>query len=435
VTPLAHDHPLTPRSYGPATRRLPAPLQWTLYLLAAVLFVALLALRGGPGGADAPAVVVPTTAISHGHVRGALPSALEDPNPPGYPLMAAAFVAALRPLVGASDWCVPVGPLCAHANLQQAGAAGAGARRPPPWYHSQALLVVLAWLVLEAGLIVLLHTFGVGATVLEALALLVVALAPATTDAVVAAYHPQDLLCVGLLLLGVAAALGQRWLLVGLAFGAAFLAKQFALLALFPVLVAAPGGRARLVAAGTAASLVVVILAPFVALEPVATLHSLQATGILAVPHGLTDTVVGSATALPLGARSAIARYGPFLAVAVICGYGWSRRRELRAPTALVGLVTACLASRLVFEAAAFRYYLLAASVFLVCLDCAWRRWPVRSVAWIALTSLWWQGWLPAAVLDALTPLALLAAAGTAIWLGLDGVRRPPASIPRLSAA
>jgi hypothetical protein len=434
VTPLAHDHPLTQKSYGPVARRLPTLLQWTLYLLVAVLFVALLALRGGPGGSDATAVVLPTTAISHGQLRGAL-SGVEDPNPPGYPLVAAAFVAALRPLVGASDWCVPVGQICSHANLREAGATGAGAHRPPPWYRSQAALVVLAWLVLETGLIVLLGVLGLGATLLEAVALFVVALTPATSDAAVSSYHPQDLLCVGLLLLGVAAALCDRWLLVGLAFGAAFLAKQFALLAFFPVLVGAPAARARLVAVGAAATAVAVVLAPFVALEPAATLRSLQATGILGSSHGLTQTVVGSATALSPDVRSAIARYAPFFAVAAICVYGWSRRRALREPRGLLGLVTACVACRLVFEVAAFRYYLLAASVFLVCLDCAWRRWPVRSAVWIVLTSLWWQGWLPSSVLDALTPLALLAAAVAAIWIGIDGVRLQPEAIPRLRQA
>jgi hypothetical protein len=222
--------------------------------------------------------------------------------------------------------------------------------------------------------------------------------------------------------LGVAAALRDRWLLSGVVLGAAFLSKQFALLALIPLVVSAPSLRKRIAVAGAAAATVAVVLLPFVASSPSPVIDSLGATGILRSETGLARTVLGVADVFT-PVRYAIARYAPLICATAICVVARHRERRLRTAATLIGLITACLATRLVFEVAIWGYYLLAVSIFLVCLDCAKARWPVRSVVWIALTSVWWQGWMPGSLTGVLNPLWLLGAAITAIWIGLDELR------------
>lgn len=409
--------------------RLPVPLQWGLYVIVAAVFVGVLVLRGGPGGADAPQVVVPTTLLSEGHLN-IFPADAQPVTPPGYEIVAAPFVAALRPLIGASDWCVPASFGCIYSNLQTSGPG------PPPrvprWYRSQAALVILVWLVLELGLIGLLHAMGRGGTVIEGLALLIVAVTPATTDAVVTFYHPEDLLCMGLICFGIAAALRERWMVTGVLIGAAFLAKQFALLALIPLAITAPDLRKRAAVVGSAAAIAVAAILPFFVSDPVATMHSLGATAILTWPRGLAKTFVSSITYYSAGAGYAIGRYGPLVLAFGLCVIvPWLSRRDPMTPSGLIGLVTACLATRLVFQIGIFSYYFLATSVFLVCLDCAKRRWPIRSALWIALTSLWWHVSLPAPLVNSLNPVVLFAAACGAIWIGLGATAARPVGYSR----
>lgn len=403
---------------GPAGLELPTALRWLLYGLVALCFVGVVSLRGGPAVADASDVVVPSTQLSHGQLAAAADHP-GNPNPPGYVVFAAAFTAVLRPLIGSSDWCVHTFSGCESSPLD--GAARAAA--PGPWYRSQAAIALGAWLVLEASLVALFAALGRGGTLVEATCLFVVALSPATSDTVVSFFHPQDLLCCALVVLAETAGLRGRWLAAGAALGAAFACKQFALLAALPLLMAAPSGSKRTGFLGAAAATAALFVVPFFVVAPAAMMHSLAATGILGSPRGLSRTIVGS---LPgYAAPYALARYGPLLLVVVICSVAWWGGHGRRAPGALLGLVLACLASRLVFEQAALRYYLLAVAVLLVCLDGARGRWPVRSAVWIGLTSLWWQpGVVPASLADSFTPIALLAAAVAALWIGLDAL--PP---------
>jgi hypothetical protein len=86
--------------------------------------------------------------------------------------------------------------------------------------------------------------------------------------------------------------------------------------------------------------------------------------------------------------QSAVARDFP-VGFALLASW-WALRRsrsDLTSPGPLLGLVLACLASRLVFESVIFPYYLLAASVAFVLLDLTMGRLPDRSLAWIAATA------------------------------------------------
>ncbi|HLI74923.1 MAG TPA: hypothetical protein VKU86_13675 [Acidimicrobiales bacterium] len=397
-------------------------------------FVGVMAVRGGPGFADAVALTRPTTAVAHGHWReAAVVNYL--PQPLGYPLLASPFVAALGPVVGSGTWCTDspalpqlkivrdVWPPCSGPNVFDAPPK-------PPWYRSQGVLGLLAWALLAFGAVQLLRAAGAGRGLGEVALVGGLVAVPAASDGLVEAFHPQDLVCVGLLLGGVALGLRRRWAAAGAVFGVAFVCKQFALLALVAALAAAPGWRARARLAGSAVGVAAVAILPFAVVAPAATYHSLVAVAHFSSSE-ITSTVVGM-TSWDEFTKLAVARDGPVvLALVLAAGAWWRARERLLEPVPLLGLAVACLGARLVFEVVNTSYYLLAVSVLLVTLDVAARRVPYRSVAWIAVMR-WWvnplgghqPSWGAAAV--------FAAGAVTAVVLGLAEIprRSRPAPAP-----
>jgi len=375
----------------------PAAVVWAARAAGLLLFVIVVVARGGPLSAqtDARAVTFPTTAVSHGQWRLAEQETL-IPDPPGYPLLAAPVVTVLRPLVGSPVWCssrpVPAslggGSQAAYyRSLLHLCSSQQPARRAlPPWYRSQAVLGVLAWLVLLAGVQLLLRAVHRRPTVAEVVAALGLAVLPFTGDALVESFHPQDLLSVGLGCAALAQCLRRRWVLSGLLFGAAVLSKQFAVLVLLAALVSAPSHRDRAKLGGSALAAVVAGIAPFWAADQAATWHALSGTYVAGVG------IIRSATAVGLlgmaeGTKLAIARDGPVLLSALLClALWWKARDRLSTPQAVIGLSLACLATRLVLEVSIYEYYFLAAAVFLFVLDLAAGRLPVCSTAWVLCT-------------------------------------------------
>jgi hypothetical protein len=216
---------------------------------------------------------------------------------------------------------------------------------------------------------------------------------PAASDAIAQSFHPQDLVSVGLACAALACALRRRWAAVGVLFAAAFLCKQFALLALFVAVAAAPGWRARvriLLPFGAGVALGVL---PFYLVDRVHTLRAL--TGVYVAGAGVvkTPTFVGL-LGIVEQTKIEIARDAPLALAAVLCVWAWWWARErLLAPLPLVGLALACMASRLVFEIAILNYYWLAVGVFFLLLDAVHRRPPILSIAWI-VCSRYGLGWM-----------------------------------------
>jgi len=398
-------------------RRLPLPVMVVVYLAALGTFVGIVAMRGGPSVDDAYGVTKPATALAD----GALGQAAHDsvlPQPPGYALLAAPLVLAFRPLIGSPTWCdARVGPVTRYFLPWCAPRQLATHR----WYRSQALLGILAWMVLAFGSVRLLRVAGAGGGWAEALFVMVLAAIPAASDAVVETFHPQDLVCVGLIGVGLAEALRRRWIATGIVFGVAFLCKQFAVLPLLAVLAASPGWRQRVRVALPAAAVVGCGLLPFAAVDPSGTWNTLSAVNTGGVVKLSTGTLVGM-TDLSESTKLVVARDGPLLLAGAMVL--WARRRAgtgLLSPIALIGLATACLAGRLVAEVWFASYYLLAVSAGLLALDLASKRVPVMSFLWIALTGVLVErsGGLPTTHLAAVLAFG---AAAVAVTIGLRAV-------------
>ena len=365
-----------------------------LLLAAAACYAGIVAIRlGPPAGGDTVPLTSVTTALAHGDLRAAA-SAASLPNPPGYPLLAAPFVAAFPSAVGSPIWCTPSGRVhpgatvrrgsgVGPADVAECGAHGAGAGAElPPWYRAQGLLGVASWLVLAVGALAVLRSARADSISRQAGLLVFLAFLPAASSAIVQLYHPQDVVSLGLSLAGLALALRRRWLLAGLLFGVAVLTKQFAVLLLLPALAAAPDRRSRLGLATAAAVVFAVGLLPFLAIDPRATLENLSGFSAGGAAAGQTVLTLAGVRGT---VASAVARDAPLIFAVVICL--WAHRRaglRVDRPVPLVALALVCTGSRLVFESVVFPYYLLAASVLVLLLDLVARRSPHWSLTWCA---------------------------------------------------
>jgi hypothetical protein len=400
-----------------AAWRVPLAAMLVVYVAALALFVGIVSVRGGPSVGDAYAVTRPAAALADGNLTEAAHDSVL-PQPPGYALLSSPFVLVLRPLIGSATWCDARVPAATRVLLPFCAADQLATHR---WYRSQAVLGILAWMVLALGCVRLLRVAGAGGGLGEVALVVVLAAMPATVAGIVETFHPQDLVCVGLVCAGMAEALRRRWGATGALFGGAFLCKQFALLALVAVVAAVPGWRARVRVVMPAAAVVACGIIPFASVDPTGTWNTLSAVNSGGLGKVTSGTVLGL-TSLSESTKLLIARDGPVVLALVMAL--WARRRAgamLLSPVGLLGLATASLAGRLVCEVWFSGYYLVAVSVGLLVLDLAARRPPVVSFAWIAATGVLVEqaGGIPTTAPAA--ALAFVAAVG-AVVIGLRAV-------------
>ena len=241
----------------------------------------------GDAGDTVPLTGV-TSALARGDLRAAA-SAPSLPNPPGYPLLAAPFVAALPSAVGSPSWCTPSGRVRPDAKGRSGSAGGPAGPAEcglhgtdpalPPWYRAQGVLGMASWPVLAVGALAVLGAARVYSLARQARLLVSLAYRPATGGAIVQLYHPRYVVSLGLSLAGPALVLRRRWLFAGVLFGVAVLTKQIAVLLLLPAPVAAPDRRARRRLVTPAAVVFAVDLLPLLAIDPRATLENLSGFG------------------------------------------------------------------------------------------------------------------------------------------------------------
>lgn len=371
-----------------------------LVVVAGVCFAGIVVIRQGPpsGGDTAPLTAV-TSALADGRLAAA---AGNDglPNPPGYALWTAPFVAAFPWWVGAPVWCTQPGRAAdlrseagyAHdpAFGTDVGECGSPRRLASgdlgpslgPWYRAQGLLGVMSWLVLAIGSLALLRAGDADSPARIVALLALLAFLPAASSAIVQLFHPQDMVSLGLALCAMGQVLRRRWVVAGLLFGAAVVTKQYAVLLFLPALVVARDARARTKVAVAALALFVAALAPFFAVAPRATIENLSGFSAGGAVSGATVLALAGWSTTVV---SAIARDTPVVFAVGVCIWAYGRRGPwLRKPEAILALGLACVGSRLVFESVIFPYYLLATSVVFFMLDLVAKRSPHRSLAWCA---------------------------------------------------
>ncbi len=218
------------------------------WILASAIFIGAIALFGGPSQVDSAESSYATWAIAHGNFACAYPSVtahnanfflfyIPGPSvPPVWPLLSGGAAALTR--IGhtaAFPSHQAMGVNCGHAYIAMYN-----------WAQNTAALFptiglgYLSWFFLLAGVIAFLRATGRGRSGWEVVGVLLVALVPIVWQPLLQQYHPQDLVALGLALIGAACAIRRRWVWAGIALGLAVSTQQFALLVLAPLFVITP---------------------------------------------------------------------------------------------------------------------------------------------------------------------------------------------------
>src|ERR1700722_15168849 len=288
------------------------------WVVATALFLGLASIWFSPSTPDANESMVPAVAIEHGALRCAYPASNLSPVPPLYPLIAAGAIAITR--IGSNDLTLfaPTARGCARAS-----SLSFHPDSPP---RALLPLGLPGWPVLLGGFVALLRAAGRGRSRWEVFGVCLIACTPAVFDTVVQYFHPEDMFAMGLILAALAAVIRSRWLVAGVCIGLACCAKQYALLAAVPLLVAAPRRerwRFLLAVLGVGA---VVLIPLWIALGK----GLVDATlGVIATPKG-SPTFVGRlhlhgvalvavSRALPLALAGAVAAWARSQLKSALC--------------------------------------------------------------------------------------------------------------------
>jgi hypothetical protein len=359
------------------------------WLFAIIVFLALTALIGGPVQGDASVSVYSTWLIAHGHLACAYEVHRDNSLPglinpftriaPLYPLLSGVVAAILRlghsvPFPSAAQ----LGPHCSTATLAVFHWA----------VNSQVIsptirIGYLTWLPLMAGVIALLRVSGRGRCRWEPLMLLLVAIVPPVAMCLTEYFHPQDLLAMGLILIGVARARESKWMWAGVLLGLALATNQFALLVWLPLFVVVPKNQRITFLTWTVVAAAVIDL-PFVILT------SGRAFGAIIYSSGSLVSPLGGTLVWETHARGAtlfiVSRVLPPL---LALGLAWWAVRRL-GPRALetvplISLIATALTFRLALESNLWGYYFMPLAVMLIVLDVAQHRFRRNVVAWVVV--------------------------------------------------
>ena len=363
------------------------PLSNTLcivgWLVGAVVFIGLAELLGGPTRADDNVSIYSALAIAHGNLSCAYP-------PPGsigflstaplFQLLSGGAAAVLR-LGHSLDFPskMQMGTNCSHSPstiLDWALKSGT--------LNSMLRLGYLGWFAIEAGTVTVMRASGRGRTRWEPATVLLVAFVPPVVMCIVQFFHPQDLLAVGLSLIGVACALRGRWELSGAWLGLALVSQQFSLLVFIPLVVCAPR-RQALKAVAAAAVSIAVIAVPLM---------------ILTSGRALTSIIIGTGASTATTPELIVLHlHGPILftfsriapiALSLILSWIVVERlgESVLQPFLLLTLVATSLSLRLIFEVNVWGYYFMAVSVVLCLVDVLRRRIRMMYILFLALVTL-----------------------------------------------
>jgi hypothetical protein len=365
---------------------LPRSQWWCVasWVVATAVFIGVTTLLGGLTELDSLLSTYSSWFIAHGNVACAYPpgSSLNFPlTAPLYPVAAAGLAALFR-----------VGHGIPFPNQAALGHSCLTWLAPTTrWSHQTHALTAtlrfgyLGWFALAAGIVAVMRSSGRGRNGWEPAVLIAVACSPPVFMCLQNLFHPQDLLAMGLLLLGVSCAQRDAWLWAGVLMGLAFASQQFALLAAALLFVVVPAKR-RLVYSLSAVATIGVIVVPLVALSSGRALR-VALTGsagggalVTSIPWELHLT--GSTANDVLRALPVIAVLGLTL---------WARRRLSNAvmePVVLISLLATALATRLVFEGGLYGYYFMASAVSIILLDFVRRTFRVEVILWLAFVAL-----------------------------------------------
>ena len=372
--------------------RLESLLGW---LTSSVLFFAIAGILGGPTEGDAAESVYATWAVAHGRLACFYPPA------PKHQLVSIAdpfaVTAPFYPLVtGLISWILRLGHSFAFPSTTQLGPNCVNGYKVMLAWSADSNVILptvrlgyLVWPVLLVGVVLVLRASGRGRSRWEFLATVLTACAAPVVMCLVAFFHPQDVLAMGFVLIGVALAMKKKWFWAGILLGLAFTTQQFALLVAAPLFMIAPSrDRLRLVA-GALVTAAIIDLPLIIATSGRATKFVLLGSSKVGGDFRSFGGSVLWETNLQGAPLLLVSRILPIAATMLLAWWA-SRRLGSRTfePLPLLSLLSLCLALRLVFEENLFGYYFMAVAVMMILLDVVGQRIRGYTIAWLGLVTL-----------------------------------------------
>jgi hypothetical protein len=362
------------------------------WITATALFLLITRVLDGPSQADSVESIFSTWSIAHGHMVCAYPPGHANGNrfiaPLLYPLIAAGVSALAR--IGHS---VPF-PTSAQLGLH----CGHAIPTMIQWsLESHALVPTIrigyvAWFIFIVGVIVILRAIGRGRCGWEVATVVLMASTPPIFMCYEEVFHPEALVAMGLILASLACARRGWWIGAGILVGLAVTSQQYALLALAPLLVLAPGVQRVKYALAAAAAMAAVIV-PMIALTAGGALHAAFYGSSLVTIGANTISATGGTVVWETHLKGAplflIVRILPVMLSMVVAWWGLRRFGATALDAVpLLTIIGSSLLLRLVFEENIIGYYFMAAATIILLLDVLRGRVRGSTVAWIGLVTL-----------------------------------------------
>lgn len=346
------------------------------WIASGAAFVAITAALGGPSLGDSQETQLTSWSIAHGQFACAYvsePRVIQEG--PLYGLLSAPF-----------DWIFHIGGSVVYPSAAQLGPHCSDAISAVSFWSLRSLPLsgslrvgYLVWIAMLFGVVALLRSCGRGRSGWEMATVAALAVAPPVFMCLQEDFHPEDLLCMGLVLGALASFRRRSWWWSGVLTGLAVTTQLFGLLIVAPLLVLAPG-RARLrFAAGALGSFLAVYGPLGVATHGrifsilTGTKVTMAGWSVLGHAHLHGAVFVVASRILPI-----VSSVGLALWFRVRLGV-----RSLE-PVPLVALIGLSFACRLVFEVNLFSYYFMALAVSIVLLQALEGKVRVWTVPWLA---------------------------------------------------
>ena len=208
----------------------------------------------------------------------------------------------------------------------------------------------------------------------------------------------------GLLLAGISCVRKDDWAWAGIFLGLAFMAQQFAVLAIAPLLVLVPRHRITRFIAAMVASILAMVVPLTVSASTKTISVAMVGSGDSSVANTLLGVLHPQAPLVLL-----LSRFAPI--VLAMLTARWASKRigsGVLEPVPLIALMATCLCYRLIFEVNLWGYYFMAVGVSLIILDVLRGRIQVVLLAWLALVVVaFYPTSSPAGVFQTAVPLWL----------------------------
>jgi hypothetical protein len=343
------------------------------WLGSCALFFYMTHMVGGVLFGDGWESFIPASALAHGDL-----SCMYAPmTNPSYTAPVYSLIAAGLSLIFRAGHAVPfpagaaLGPNCAYAHVAiYKWLFTSNVVPSAKWF------AYVSWPIFVVGAAALLRTTTRARTWWEPVTALAIAATPPVLMSLTSFYHPEDLVCLGLIFGSLAAVRRERYVLAGIVLAGALLSQQFAILAAIPIVLTLPIPAAKRVVPALAGTLVAIVGV----LALVSHGHDLSSLTTAGDTDYVGEVWIALLHVTGTWRLTLISRAPPIVLVGALALFS---RRLPQSDATVPLLIAAGFALRLVFEVNLFPYYFMAFAVAIILADVVAGRVRPTVIMWL----------------------------------------------------